>query len=247
MSKKKRSTKRRRVTVGSRKDGDVTKNAILAAAEVVFASHGFEGAPMREIAKRAGITQALVHYHFENKENLWEEVVKRRSTAINAFRQAQVEALFATDATPTLERVLEAFYAPSAYQYGGSKATMVQYSQLALSIAIAADERSKRATEKYFDGIARVFIDAFRKCVPELSLCNAIFAYLFALGARGHVHAHNDRVRRLSDGECSNDNNLEDIVKRVIPFAAAGIRQLASLPDQHLRAAGVTDAHQKQE
>jgi AcrR family transcriptional regulator len=210
-----------------RKDGDFTKQAILEAAEVVFASHGFEGAPMREIAKRAEVNQALVHYHFATKDNLWEEVIKRRSTAINAFRQGLVDQLFADSAAPTLESVLGAFYAPTAYTHGGSTATMVHYSQLAVSVTIGGDERSKAVTGKYFDGIAHIFIDAFQKCVPGLSLVDAVFSYLFALGARSHVHAHNDRAARLSNGACTNEN-LETVVDRVIPFVAAGIRQLAA-------------------
>lgn len=223
--------KSKRAAGSNRKDGDLTKQAILAAAEVVFASHGFEGANMREIAKEAEVTQALIHYHFANKENLWEEVIKRRSSAINDFRKGLLDQLFANGSTPTLESVLGIFYAPTAYTHGGSTKTMVPYAQLAITTTIGGDKRSQMVTKKYFDGIAYMFIDAFQKCVPGLSLADAVLGYLFALGARAHVHARNGRMARLSSGACSNDN-LEDVVKRVIPFAAAGIRQLAVSSNQ---------------
>lgn len=193
---------------------------------------------MREIAKQANVKQSLVHYHFETKDNLWEEVIRRRSTAINAFRQSQLEELFAGGVTPTLEQVLEAFYAPNAYTHGGSIATMVPYSQLALSITIGSDERSKAMAGKFFDGIALIFIEAFLKCVPGLSLADAVWGYLFALGARAHVHARNDRAKRLSNGTCTNDD-LKDVVKRVIPFAAAGIRNLAATAEQSTQPASI--------
>lgn len=225
--KKKLGPKGKQPKAAPRKDGDATKQAILDAAEVVFASHGYEGAPMKSVAQTAGVTQALIHYHFETKERLFEEVLRRRSTAINAFRQGFVDKLFANGAIPALEELLEAFYAPTAYTYGGSKATMVPYSQLAATVTIAPDERSKILTERYFDGIALIFIDAFQKCVPGLALSDAVFAYMFALGARAHVHAHNDRAARLSKGACSNED-LRSVVDRVIPFVAAGIRQLAT-------------------
>lgn len=246
MSKKPSSTSAGRKTKpAQRKDGDETKQAILDAAEVVFAAFGFEGAPVREIAKGANVTQALVHYHFETKEKLFDEVIKRRSSAINAFRQGLIDKLFEGGAIPTLERVLEAFYAPTAYTHGGSRRTMVPYSQLAVHVTIGADKRSKKLTEKYFDGIARIFIDVFQKCVPGLSIGDAVYAYMFALGARSHVHAHNDRAERLSNGACTN-KDLQDVVKRVIPFVAAGIRQLA-LQSQNQPPAARTDSVARQE
>lgn len=214
-------------TAPKKQDGDATKQAILNAAEVVFAAFGFEGAPMSAIAKGAKVGQPLIHYHFKSKEKLFDEVIRRRSTAINAFRQGFIDELFANGATPSLEAVLEAFYAPTAYSHGGSQATKGSYSQLAATVTIGGDKRSKKVTEKYFDPIAHIFIDALLKCVPGLSLSDAVFGYMFALGARAHIHAHNDRVERLSKGVCSN-TRLEDVVARVIPFVAAGIRQLAA-------------------
>ena len=243
---KKPSSPGGKAKTAQRKDGEETKQAILDAAEVVFAAYGFEGAPVREIAKGADVTQALVHYHFDTKEKLFDEVIKRRSTAINAFRQEQIEKLFVNGTTPTLESVLEAFYAPTAYTYGGSRRTMVPYSQLAVHVTIGADKRSKQLTEKYFDGIAKIFIDVFQKCVPGLSLSDAVFGYMFALGARSHVHAHNDRAERLSNGACSN-KDLRDVVNRVIPFVAAGIRQLASQGQNQPTAARIDSASARQE
>ena len=46
------------------------RDEILEAAREVFAERGYQKASMREIARRAGITQAALYYHFENKEDL---------------------------------------------------------------------------------------------------------------------------------------------------------------------------------
>jgi len=48
-----------------------TKARILAAAEEVFASKGFEGASTREIAAAAGVNISSLHYHWESKETLY--------------------------------------------------------------------------------------------------------------------------------------------------------------------------------
>ncbi|MCU0847681.1 MAG: TetR/AcrR family transcriptional regulator [Spirochaetes bacterium] len=54
-----------------------TRERILTAAKVEFAEKGFDGARMGSIAKRAEANQALIHYYFESKENLYVEVLHR--------------------------------------------------------------------------------------------------------------------------------------------------------------------------
>ncbi len=48
-----------------------TRGQIVDAAVSEFAEHGYEGAGTRAIAARAGVTQGLVTYHFESKNELW--------------------------------------------------------------------------------------------------------------------------------------------------------------------------------
>src|SRR3954454_9525680 len=50
---------------------------ILSAAEAVFAEHGFSGASMSEIARRAGIPKPNLHYYCRTKEELYQRVLRR--------------------------------------------------------------------------------------------------------------------------------------------------------------------------
>ncbi len=54
-----------------------TPQKIIAAATTVFSREGFKGARMQQIAKQANVNQALLHYYFNSKENLYEEVLFR--------------------------------------------------------------------------------------------------------------------------------------------------------------------------
>ena len=58
-------------------DKTETKDRILFAAKKEFAEKGFDGARMGAIAKRACANQALLHYYFEGKDKLYEEVLSR--------------------------------------------------------------------------------------------------------------------------------------------------------------------------
>lgn len=58
----------------AKKKEQVSKQVIIEAARNVFIEKGFDGARMQEIADRADINKALLHYYFSSKENLFEEV-----------------------------------------------------------------------------------------------------------------------------------------------------------------------------
>ncbi len=51
-----------------------TEQNILEAAKVVFVAKGMDGARMQEIADKAGINKALLHYYFRSKDKLFEAV-----------------------------------------------------------------------------------------------------------------------------------------------------------------------------
>lgn len=72
--------------------GENTENQILVAARGVFIARGYEGARMQEIADKAGINKALLHYYFRSKENLFDAVFSE--VAANLF--------------PAMRQVLEA-------------------------------------------------------------------------------------------------------------------------------------------
>ncbi|MEV6316273.1 TetR family transcriptional regulator C-terminal domain-containing protein [Streptomyces sp. NPDC051776] len=52
-----------------------TRERILSAACEVIAEVGFEKIRMRMVAEHAGVSTALLHYHFENREKLFSEAM----------------------------------------------------------------------------------------------------------------------------------------------------------------------------
>lgn len=51
------------------------REQILGEATTLFAEHGFEGTSVRVIARACGITEAAIYRHFENKVDLYREVL----------------------------------------------------------------------------------------------------------------------------------------------------------------------------
>jgi TetR/AcrR family transcriptional regulator len=59
------------------RDREVTVPAILVAAEVEFAAHGFAGARTESIAARANVVKGMIFHYFKSKEGLFEAVLER--------------------------------------------------------------------------------------------------------------------------------------------------------------------------
>ncbi|MFC2110009.1 TetR/AcrR family transcriptional regulator [Bacteroidota bacterium] len=55
---------------------DNTEKQILEAAKNIFQTKGMDGARMQEIADKAGINKAMLHYYYRSKQLLFEAVFK---------------------------------------------------------------------------------------------------------------------------------------------------------------------------
>lgn len=55
--------------------GDARRAQILLTAVTLFSQRGFKGTTTKEIAKAAGVSEAMVFRHFENKEALYDAIL----------------------------------------------------------------------------------------------------------------------------------------------------------------------------
>ena len=69
----------RRVAAGERK-----RDLILTAAREVFEQEGLDGASLRAIAAAAGYTPAALYFHFDSKEAIYAEVLRRSLVDLEA-------------------------------------------------------------------------------------------------------------------------------------------------------------------
>jgi AcrR family transcriptional regulator len=95
--------------------GETTREAILTAAEVVFAEHGFDGARIDTIAEVSGYNKTLIFRYFGDKLGLYAEVLKRADREANEL----LAGVFA----PLLEDETAASH---AHQFRTFLATMMQ-------------------------------------------------------------------------------------------------------------------------
>ncbi|MCX7678816.1 MAG: TetR/AcrR family transcriptional regulator [Spirochaetes bacterium] len=63
----------------------MTEEKILQSALKEFAEYGFEGSRIDRIAKRAGVNKAMIYYHFNCKEKLYERVLRNAVQGMNEY------------------------------------------------------------------------------------------------------------------------------------------------------------------
>lgn len=80
-----------------------TIERILQASIDTIARMGYEGASMKEIASTAGVSKALLHYHFASKEDLMLQSLKLLSTEVAQEVRANLAG-----GTPSLTMALDA-------------------------------------------------------------------------------------------------------------------------------------------
>jgi AcrR family transcriptional regulator len=63
-----------------KRDPERTRERLLEAAVVEFGEHGYAGARISAIARRAGVNQQLISYYFDGKEGLFRALQERWRT-----------------------------------------------------------------------------------------------------------------------------------------------------------------------
>jgi AcrR family transcriptional regulator len=76
---------------------------ILEVAERLFATNGYEGTSVRDIAHEAGVNIAMISYYFGSKEKLLQSVFEMRVQ----FIQVQLESMLSNDQLSPLEKVYQ--------------------------------------------------------------------------------------------------------------------------------------------
>jgi AcrR family transcriptional regulator len=196
-----------------------TKERILTAAEALFAQRGFEGASLRQLTAAAGVNLAAVNYHFGSKDNLVEEVFKRRLDQLNAQRLAALKQIAGHPGT-TLEDVLAAFIRPAldlSHDGGGGLFMRV----LARAFAEHDDSLRKFLSENY-GHVMRQFTAEFARLLPNLSKEELYWRIDLVTGALTHAMSGFGIIQRKSD--VSETTHREQTSAHLIRFSAAGLR-----------------------
>jgi AcrR family transcriptional regulator len=204
------------------------RSAIMLAAEHVFARDGYDGSSMRDIAREANVSQALLHYHFGTKKNLFDEIFSFRSAEINKERVRILDRLFMDGAVPSLPELIDALFRPTV-EFGHNPNRFGNFfSRILAAAANSDDPHTKSLISEHYDGIAQRFIAAIQKLLPDISRDDAVWAYMFSIGVSLTMMAPTGRPARLSNGACD-DSDVELLLNKINVFVCGGVHSMAAI------------------
>jgi TetR/AcrR family transcriptional regulator len=97
-----------------RPSADATRGRIVTAAIDLFSGRSFDGATTRDIAAQAGVTQPLLNYHFQSKEELWQAAVDSLFDLLNQAMDERAIGLRGVDEITRAKLVVREFITFSA-------------------------------------------------------------------------------------------------------------------------------------
>lgn len=197
-----------------------TKDRILAAAEELFARHGFAGTSLRQVTSHAGVNIAAVNYHFGSKENLVNEVFRRRMDEMTRQRLDRLASAVREqpgELGPVLAAFVEPALAMAQDRHGGGAFIRI--------VARAYAERNdglRRFLSERYGHVLREFAKAIAACLPELGKEQLYWRLDFVSGALTYAMADFGLIKRPAG--VPESAHRERAARELIRFAAAGLQ-----------------------
>lgn len=132
------------------------KASILAVAKVLFADKGFHGVSVDEIARRLGVSPAVLYQHFTSKEELYEAALN----SMSGIRENYVSAILTepSDFGSVLMRMTQVFV----------ESVSRDPDYLRMELMSALDEGSA-AANPFFENRWRSFTEYIEYSIKELA------------------------------------------------------------------------------
>jgi len=197
---------------------------ILDAAEYLFSRSGLHGVTLRDVSKRVGIHTTLVHYYFQDKQNLFEAVFARRAGVTSGRRMDALEEYEAEAGdNPTVEGALHAFLDTDLDLYHEGGENWMNYA--AFCARVSNTPEGSELMDVHFDPVVLKLVSILKRALPDYSDEDIFWGYHFVTGALMNTLARTERIERLSGGICRADN-FPAVKKRIARFMAAGFLAL---------------------
>lgn len=198
-----------------------TLQQILDAAEDLFSHHGLHGVTLRDVAQKVGVHTSLMHYYFEDKNQLFESVLSRRA-GISIDRRMKALEKYEQEAAgkPTVEGALHAFLDTDLDLYGSGDPGWFNYSKFSAQIS-NMPEWGGELMGRYFDPIVLKLIGILKQALPGCPEEDIFWGYHFVTGALMLTLARTGRIDHLSHDLCKSED-FPAIKARMAKFMAAG-------------------------
>ncbi|MBP6013552.1 MAG: TetR/AcrR family transcriptional regulator [Alphaproteobacteria bacterium] len=184
------------------------RDGILAAAQTVFARHGFRQTAMAMVAAEAGLSRQALYHHFDSKEALFAALVDQlQEVALIAAQEAAMRG--GRDVADVVYKIMLAHHRSFLESVASSPfaAELIEESSKQCGSAVAAHTRRfEKELEAAISGVARAGRFDFRPGVGARDLtemvCVAAKGVKTAYAGEGDVR-YAQKLKRMIDMICA--------------------------------------------
>ncbi|WOG25332.1 TetR/AcrR family transcriptional regulator [Endozoicomonas sp. 8E] len=205
-----------------------TVERILDSAELLFAEHGFSETSLRTITKQAGVNLAAVNYHFGSKKALIQAVFTRFLDPFMKGLDTTLDEWSDQSGPPDLEAVLE-ILVDHILAVKPRRPDDISIFMKLMGLAFTQNQGhlKRYLTETYGTVFSRYFELLFKAC-PDLPIADKFWRTYFSLGSAVFSVSGAGALLSIAERDYDIDDNLENIMRRMVPFMAAGLRAHAT-------------------
>lgn len=200
-----------------------TRQRLLSSTEKLFASRGFAGVTIREVAERAQTNIASAHYHFGSKEGMVLEMLKRRIEPINTHRLKHLEESrkLAGNQPLSAREIFRALIIPISQEIAKSITSREILAQLVARSFTEPARFIEKMHKRFFGELSEIFINELQRTYPKVSKKELYWNLHIGISSMLGTLAQHRRLRDFSKGYCD-ESDVEDMCNRLINFVAAG-------------------------
>ncbi|MFO7609043.1 MAG: helix-turn-helix domain-containing protein [Candidatus Krumholzibacteriia bacterium] len=211
-------------------DRQTTKDRLLDAAERLFAEKRFDEVSVRELAAAAGVNTAAMNYHFQGKDNLFAEVVRRRFLAQrDRMLGSLADAVAAGGERPPLDAIVRAIV--GTYLQGALADRESSGVMAVIAREMHACSEAQHATV-FKDMIAPVFAafsDAMRRARPTLRQDEVNWLIASVVG-----QIHHFIMRRLKWESLAEGDEVRAFMAHAFPVLAEPVETYVACATDHI-------------
>ncbi len=164
------------------KDPETRRSELIDTAEALFLKNGYEGTPVSEIVRNAGVAQGTFYHYFKSKDDVLSAITDRWIEEI----RAGIEDIASRDDSDAIDKILGVvgFFS----RLGRSRQRLVEY---------VHEERNAHLHAKFEKRVPQIIIPPFSRMIkegadegffdvryPEM----AALSILETAGAISHIH-----------------------------------------------------------
>ncbi len=212
-----------------------TVERILDAAEQLFAEKGFAETSLRLITSKAGVNLAAVNYHFGSKKALIQAVFSRFLGPFCVSLERELDRREAlAGGRQSLEQLLEILVEQAMAVKPRSGDDLSIFMRL-LGLSFSQSQgHLRRYLDDMYGKVFRRYMALVHQAAPAIPAIELFWRVHFMLGAVSFSMSGIKALRAISEDDFGVKTSIEQVMRMMVPFLAAGMRADSGVQDSAL-------------